>query len=100
MSEDDQAVIKHTQEADASVGPVPRKEYADNITANQPLGPIELEDVPQECSTTPVTFGTGAKRSARALRYDLMPPIALERLAKIYTTGAEEYGIGNWSKGM
>lgn len=51
-------------------------------------------------STGGVTFGTGAKRDARALRYDLIPPCALKRLAQIYTEGAEHYGAHNWTKGM
>lgn len=47
-----------------------------------------------------VTFSTGAKRSARADRFDLIPPCALKRLAKIYTEEAIEYGPHNWQKGM
>lgn len=50
--------------------------------------------------TPDVTFSTGAIRAERSLRYDLIPPCALRRLAKIYTDGAIRYGVDNWRKGM
>jgi len=47
-------------------------------------------------------FSTGAKRDTQQgkLRYDLISPLALTRLAEIYTQGAEHYGDRNWEKGM
>lgn len=47
-------------------------------------------------------FETGAQRSKNAdgTRYDLISPIALERLAKVYKEGADKYGDFNWEKGM
>lgn len=47
-------------------------------------------------------FSTGAKRDTQAgkLRYDLISPFALKRLAVIYTKGAEHYGDRNWEKGI
>jgi hypothetical protein len=33
-------------------------------------------------------------------RYDLMPPFALDQLAKIFTFGAKKYAERNWEKGM
>jgi hypothetical protein len=47
-------------------------------------------------------FSTGAKRDTQSgkLRYDLISPLALTRLAVIYTKGAEHYGDRNWEKGM
>lgn len=33
-------------------------------------------------------------------RYDLIPALAQEELAKVLTVGAEKYGIDNWRKGM
>lgn len=64
-------------------------EYVNRLHA-EPLGETAIG----------ITFSTGAKRDARALRYDLIPPCALKRLAKIYTEGAEHYGAHNWQKGM
>ena len=34
------------------------------------------------------------------LRYDLIPPEALEELARVYTVGAERYGERNWERGI
>jgi hypothetical protein len=42
----------------------------------------------------------GIKHDQGKLRYDLIPPHALEELAKVYTQGAEKYGEYNWSKGI
>jgi hypothetical protein len=49
-----------------------------------------------------VVADTGAKRSNRSGkgRYDLIPPRALERVAKVYEAGANEHGDWNWAKGM
>lgn len=42
-----------------------------------------------------------AKRADRGkLRYDLMPPQALEDIVQILTFGAEKYGDRNWEGGM
>ena len=47
-------------------------------------------------------FKTGAVRDIQEGkgRYDLISPIALERLAKHYENGAKKYGPHNWQKGM
>lgn len=47
-------------------------------------------------------FSTGSTRDSieGKLRYDLIPPSALERLAAVYTRGAEQYGDRNWEKGQ
>jgi len=55
-------------------------------------------------------FPSGAKRSAKMLRYDLIPKVALDRLAQRFTGkindqgnpdgGALKYGEGNWEKGL
>lgn len=42
----------------------------------------------------------GLKYDQGKLRYDLIPPDALEELAKVYTLGAEKYGDRNWEKGL
>lgn len=48
------------------------------------------------------SFSTGAKRDTQVgkLRFDLISPMALQRLAVIYAKGAEHYGDRNWEKGM
>jgi hypothetical protein len=47
-------------------------------------------------------FATGAVRStdANSVRYDLVSPIGLRRLAATYAEGAAKYGDHNWRKGM
>lgn len=47
-------------------------------------------------------FETGAVRStdAESVRYDLISPIALRRLAETCAEGARKYGEGNWLKGI
>lgn len=34
------------------------------------------------------------------IRYDLLPPYAIDQLARVMTMGAEKYGPNNWQKGM
>ena len=45
-------------------------------------------------------LGEALKHDTDKLRYDLIPPKALEELAKVYTIGAKKYGDYNWAKGM
>lgn len=47
-------------------------------------------------------FESGAIRSNDAddVRYDLITPIGLRRLAETYAAGAIKYGDDNWLKGM
>lgn len=47
-------------------------------------------------------FGTGAVRDMAEGkgRYDLLPVLALRRLAKHFENGARKYGIDNWKKGI
>lgn len=47
-------------------------------------------------------FESGAVRDTDQgkLRYDLIPPSSLARLADRYTKGAEHYGDHNWTKGI
>jgi len=52
--------------------------------------PMTEEDKKQEA----------VKFDSMKLRFDLIPPDALEELAKIYTIGAGRYGDRNWEKGM
>lgn len=47
-------------------------------------------------------FVSGAVREPEGdrLRYDLISPVALKRLATNMTKGAQKYGPHNWNKGM
>lgn len=47
-------------------------------------------------------FSTGSRRDTQQGkgRYDLLPPIALQRLAVHYENGAAKYGDHNWRKGQ
>ena len=48
------------------------------------------------------TFSTGALREviSEKGRYDLLPPIAIKRLAVHFANGAKKYADRNWEKGM
>ena len=45
---------------------------------------------------------TGSRRDKREGkgRFDLIPPLALQRLADLYERGAAKYGDRNWEKGQ
>jgi len=47
-------------------------------------------------------FETGSKRDTNEgkPRYDLIPPLALNRLAMHFANGAKKYGDRNWEKGQ
>lgn len=47
-------------------------------------------------------FPSGAKRDVREGkgRYDLIPAVAMARIAKLYERGAVKYGAWNFSKGI
>lgn len=49
-----------------------------------------------------IQFDTGAVRSAdnASVRYDLITPIGLRRVAEAYAEGSEKYEEFNWEKGM
>lgn len=53
-------------------------------------------------SGTRQSFETGAVRDTQEGkgRFDLIPPICLERLAKLYEAGAKKYEARNWEKGI
>lgn len=52
--------------------------------------------------TTTTVFPTGAVRSTDAdnVRFDLITPIGLRRLAETCAEGAKKYGDFNWQKGI
>lgn len=43
---------------------------------------------------------TGKKFDDGKARFDLVPPIPIEELAKLYSIGASKYGERNWESGM
>lgn len=47
-------------------------------------------------------FNTGARRDTQEgkPRFDLVPPLALLRVAQHYANGAVKYGDRNWEKGI
>lgn len=46
-------------------------------------------------------FTTGSRRAKMPpVRFDLLPPAAVERLARTYDEGAKKYGDWNWRKGQ
>lgn len=47
-----------------------------------------------------MSSNSGIKYDEGKLRYDLIPPEAMEALAHIYTMGAVKYGPNNWEHGM
>lgn len=63
----------------------------------QPDGPFVLKDSGQR-----EEFPTGSRRDTRSGkgRFDLIPTMALRRLAAVYEKGALKYGDGNWQKGQ
>lgn len=45
------------------------------------------------------TSSTGAEKGVKSARYDLIPPGALEELARHYGEGTKKYSPHNWAKG-
>jgi hypothetical protein len=43
---------------------------------------------------------TAARFSKGKIRHDLIPPWAIEEIAKVYTYGCKKYDDDNWRKGM
>ena len=58
------------------------------------LGPVTMGD------GTVIEPKEGVKFDAHKLRMDLIPPDAMEALARVLTDGAIKYGGRNWEKGM
>lgn len=46
----------------------------------------------------PASPQTGRKNDYGKLRYDLVPPVALEEITKVLTFGAEKYAPENWRR--
>lgn len=45
-------------------------------------------------------LSSGTKLDSGKLRHDLLPPDAMNEVARIFTFGAEKYADRNWEKGM
>lgn len=46
-----------------------------------------------------VTSATGGQKGRKPARYDLIPTVPLDLLARLYGRGAEKYDDHNWAKG-
>lgn len=66
------------------------------------LSAKQLDSLHGLSDTEQVQYESGAVRSADAedVRYDLISPFGLERLARTYAEGAAKYSDHNWRKGM
>lgn len=62
----------------------------------------QLKEMTDQEADNRALFSTGAVRSKDAddLRYDLIPPGPLKRLARRYAIGAAKYGDHNWLRGF
>lgn len=99
------------------------KEYGETVTIELPFDPCEVRNkiqnglleegdvdkvvrAPREnglkVSGKKDTYWSGAQRDSQEgkLRYLLIPPAALERMAALYTRGAAHYGDRNWERGL
>lgn len=72
-----------------------------SVTISTPPRPEGVPPAP-EAPQSNAKFAGGAVRSkdADGVRYDLVSPIGLRRLAETYAEGAAKYGAGNWLKGF
>jgi hypothetical protein len=82
---------EYIEDGDSFSGP---RSIADTLDELSRLYPALPQSVKQ--------FETGAVRStdAEVVRYDLITPVGLERLAKTYAEGARKYSDNNWLRGM
>lgn len=76
------------------------RELADSLTTGQHKV-IPQNELPQGCENVTI-FSTGSVRSSDAnnVRFDLITPVAMRRLAETYSEGSKKYGDHNWTKGM
>lgn len=55
---------------------------------------------PHESNPPSKSVLQGKKDDSGKLRFDLIPPNPLEKLAYVYTVGADKYSDRNWEKGL
>lgn len=67
-----------------------------------PKNPTQKQQVegPNGYAIDEYTSGAHKETNASKGRYDLIPPIALQRLARRYQFGVDKYGERNWEKGL
>jgi hypothetical protein len=58
---------------------------------------VKVDDVAPNAIWAP---SQGLRFNTGKLRYDLLPPDALEELVRVFTMGAEKYAPRNWEKGL
>lgn len=75
-------------------------EEEDNIFGHRPNKQRLRQSISEDVHASKMKFSEGVKYDTEKPRYDLIPPEALESLAKILTFGAEKYGAHNWEYGM
>jgi hypothetical protein len=77
-----------------------KESQADYCRKNNQIDNLKNLQLSIEKGITPVYVEAGVKFDEGKIRYDLIPPEALEGLAWILTFGATKYGDRNWEKGM
>lgn len=78
--------------------------HATRSTARDPMN-LMCGECPPDTQETPIAAATpeaerGLRYNADKLRYDLVPPDAMEALVRVFTFGAKKYAPRNWEKGM
>ncbi|WP_025886468.1 dATP/dGTP diphosphohydrolase domain-containing protein [Asaia prunellae] len=62
---------------------------------------VRSEDLKREAVCVPEARASGGLRyNEGKLRYDLLPPDAVQELVEVLTKGAQKYPERNWEKGM
>lgn len=59
---------------------------------------FEFENIPYVDSKKESVESAGRKFDGDKLRYDLIPPLALDEMVKVLTFGAQKYDPDNWQK--
>jgi hypothetical protein len=76
----------------AHLKPIRKPTDHTNLGANSPAQKPKSEEVV-------VTSETGGQKGRKPARFELIPPEALEKVARAYGYGAEKYSDDNWRKG-
>jgi hypothetical protein len=85
---DEKALIEKETPVEATTTFVPRGDYH-----------LEVWDNTSTTFFPTITTG-GLKYDEGKVRMDLLPPHALESIAKVFTFGAQKYASYNWAKGI
>jgi hypothetical protein len=68
-----------------------------NVNGDTLVAPNKQAPLP---SLSAGSVNTGLRYNTGKLRYDLLPPDAIEELVKVYTMGSLKYAARNWEKGL